>query len=242
MQPSNPRAQFESWWGANSDHFVTFARRQAGGDLGVAEDATQEAGQYIWKRWADYQPCPADAVVYQILRHRVVDQLRKRGGLAFPGDETGEGSRDEAPDVGLALQEALQDHRACVDELPDTPAQPMRAVHLLHQAGQNDRAIASQLSIPYSRARRLRMQANVAVRTCLIRRICHADSHFLVMRQECADALPESMSQVFAMHCAGHPLGTIVKQVGTQEDRTLGMLEDATERVLRCLIGRIYGG
>jgi DNA-directed RNA polymerase specialized sigma24 family protein len=241
MQPPNPQAQFESWWGTNRERFLAFAHRQAGGDIGVAEDAIQETGQYIWKRWGDYQPSPGDPIVLQILRHRLIDQLRKRGGLTFPGEEIREPPSKETPDEGLALQEALQDHQACVNELPDTPTQPIRAVHLLHQAGESDREIASQLNIPYSRARRLRMQANVAVRTCLLRRICHEDQHLLAMLQECIAALPEPKPQVFGMHWEGEPLGTIAKQVGAQEDRTLGLLEDATERVLRCLIGQLYG-
>lgn len=118
----------------------------------------------------------------------------------------------------------------------------MRTVHLLHQAGQNDRQIAARLNIPYSRARRLRMQANVAVRTCLIRQMCHADPNFLGMLQECVAGSPEPLRQVFELHWAGQPLGTIARQIGGQEDRTLGQLEDAAERTLRCLIGRLYGG
>jgi DNA-directed RNA polymerase specialized sigma24 family protein len=145
MQPPSPQAQFESWWGANRDRFLPFARHQAGGDAGVAEDALQEAGLYIFRRWADYQPGPDDPVVRQIIRHRVIDQLRRRGGLAFPGADLVEPTQERAADEELAVQEALQDHQACVDELSDTAAQPMRAVHLLHQAGRNDRAIADSL-------------------------------------------------------------------------------------------------
>ncbi len=241
MQPPNPQTQFESWWGANRNRFLPFARRQAGGDAGVAEDALQETGQYIWRRWADYQPAPDDAVVRQIVRHRVIDQLRRRAGLAFPGAEVVEPTQDMAADEELAVQEALQDHQACVDDLPDTAEQPMRAVHLLHQAGQNDREIAAQLSIPYSRARRSRMQANVAVRTCLIRRTCGKNEDLLATLRECVDGLPEPLRQAFEAHWAGQPLGTIAGQVHAGEDRTLGLLEDATERVLRCLIGRLYG-
>jgi DNA-directed RNA polymerase specialized sigma24 family protein len=113
---------------------------------------------------------------------------------------------------------------------------------LLHQAGQNDRQIASRLNIPYSRARRLRRQANVAVRTCLIRRICHEDQYFLAELQECIVGLPAPLRQVIEMHRAGQALGTIARQIGASEDRALGLLEDAAEGILRCLIGRIYGG
>jgi DNA-directed RNA polymerase specialized sigma24 family protein len=179
--------------------------------------------------------------VREIIRHRVIDQLRRRGGLAFPGTDPVQPTPEAAPDEELALEEALEDHQACVDELSDTPEQPMRTVHLLHQAGQNDREIAEQLDIPYSRARRLRMQANVAVRTSLIRRICDETLHLLDMLQECVAALPEPLRQVFEMHWASQPLGTIAGQIGAGEDRTLGLLEDAAERVLRCLIGRLYG-
>jgi DNA-directed RNA polymerase specialized sigma24 family protein len=242
MQPPNPQAQFETWWGANRNRFLPFARRQASGDADVAEDALQEAGQYIWRRWADYQPGPDDPVVRQIIRHRVIDQLRRRAGLTFSGAEVVEPTQERTADEELALQEALQDHQACVDELPDTAALPMRAVHLLHQAGQNDREIAAQLSIPYSRARRLRRQANVAVRTCLIRRICHEDLHLLAMLQECVASLTEPLRQVFELHWAGQLLGTIAGQIGAQEDRTLGLLEDAAEGALRRLIGRLFGG
>jgi DNA-directed RNA polymerase specialized sigma24 family protein len=241
MHPPNPQAQFESWWSANRDRFLPFARRQAGGDADVAEDALQEAGQYIWRRWADYQPGPDDPVVRQIVRHRVIDQLRRRGGLAFPGAEIVEPVENKPADEELALQEALRDHQACVDELPNTAGQPMRDVHLLHQAGQNDREIAAQLGIPYSRARRLRMQANVNVRTCLIRRICRDDAHLLAVLQECAGGLPEELRQAFELHWAGQALGTIAAQVHAGEDRALGLLEDAAERVLRGLIGRLYG-
>ncbi len=86
------------------------------------------------------------------------------------------------------------------------------------------------------------MQANVAVRTCLIRRICHEDQHLLAMLQECVVALPEPLRRVFEMHWAGQPPGTIARETGTPEDRTLGLLEDSAEGALRCLIGRLYGG
>jgi DNA-directed RNA polymerase specialized sigma24 family protein len=241
MQPPNPQADFENWWGANRDRFLPFARRQAGGDVGVAEDALQETGLYISRRWADYQPGPGDPFVRQILRHRVIDQIRRRGGLEFPGAEPVEPSREEPPDESLAVREALQDHQACVDELTETAAEPMRTVHVLHQAGRNDRQIAAHLSLPYTRVRRLRMQANVAVRICLIRRLCREDAHFLAMLQECVGGLPGEQPQVFEMHWAGQPLGTIARQVGASEDRTLGLLEDATEGALRCLIGRVFG-
>jgi hypothetical protein len=56
------------------------------------------------------------------------------------------------------------------------------------------------------------------------------------------DGLPEQQPQVFGMHWEGQPLGTIAGQIGAHEDRALSLLEDATERTLRCLIGRIYGG
>jgi hypothetical protein len=62
------------------------------------------------------------------------------------------------------------------------------------------------------------------------------------MLQECAAALPEQLRQVFEMHWAGQVPGTIAGQIGAGEDRTLGLLEDAAEHVLRCLIGRLYGG
>jgi RNA polymerase sigma factor (sigma-70 family) len=241
MQPPNAQ-EFESWWRPNQARFLAFARRQAGGDSGVAEDALQETGRYIWGRWADYQPGPDDPVAFQIIRHRVIDQLRRRAGLTFTGAETAEPTQDDPPDQELALQEALQDHQACVQELPDSAQQPMRAVHLLHQAGQSDRQIAEQLNIPYSRARRLRMQANLAVRTCLIRRICQEDQHLLAMFQECVAGLPQQLRQVFELHWEGQLPGTIAGQIGAGEDRTLGLLEDAAEGALRCLIGRLYGG
>jgi DNA-directed RNA polymerase specialized sigma24 family protein len=242
LQPPNPQAQFENWWRPNEARFLAFARRQAGGDVGVAEDAIQETVRYIWGRWTDYQPGPDDPIVFQVIRHRVIDQLRRRGGFAVPGAEAGEPARGASPDEELALVEALQDHQTCVGELPDTPTQPMRTVHLLHTTGRNDRQIAAQLGIPYSRARRLRMQANVAVRTCLIRQICHQDQHFLAVLQECVEGLPEPLPQVFGMHWEGQLPGTIAAQTGASEDRTLGRLEDAAERALRYLIGRLYGG
>jgi DNA-directed RNA polymerase specialized sigma24 family protein len=180
--------------------------------------------------------------VFRIIRHRVIDQLRRWAGLTFPGTEPVCPAPDEPPDEELALQEALDDHQACVGELPDTPAQPMRAVHLLHQAGLNDRRISARLKIPYSRARRLRMQANLAVRTGLIRRTCCKDKHLLAMFQKCVAALPEPLRRVFELHWADQPPGTIARQVGAGEDCTLGLLEDAAERALRGLIGRLYGG
>jgi DNA-directed RNA polymerase specialized sigma24 family protein len=156
MQPPNPRAQFESWWRANEARFRGFARHYAGGDEGIAEDATQEAGHYIWGRWADYGPTPADPVAFQILRHRVIDQLRRRGGfVAGPEAVAAEPAGGSDAGEDLAVQEALRDQEACLDGLPETPAQPMRTVHVLHQAGLSDREVAAQLSIPYSRARRL---------------------------------------------------------------------------------------
>jgi DNA-directed RNA polymerase specialized sigma24 family protein len=120
MQPPNPQAQFDSWWRPNEARFLAYARRQAGGDLTVAEDATQETGRYIWGRWADYQPGPGDAIVFTILRSRVIDQLRRRGGLVFSGAETLEATQEESPDEEVALRETLRDHQACVDELPDS--------------------------------------------------------------------------------------------------------------------------
>jgi hypothetical protein len=86
------------------------------------------------------------------------------------------------------------------------------------------------------------MQANVTVRTCLIRRICHEDAHLLALLQECVAGLPESFHQVFRMHREGQVLGTIATQAQAGEDRALGLLEEAAERVLRCLVGRLYGG
>jgi DNA-directed RNA polymerase specialized sigma24 family protein len=242
MQPPSPQAQFENWWGPNRDRFLAYARRQAGGDDGVAEDAIQTTGLYIWGRWADYQPGPNDPVVFRIIRSRVIDQLRRRGGLTFPGAEAVEPAAEWSPEEELDLQEALHDHQACVEELPDTPERPMRRAYLLHQAGQNDREVAAELNIPYARARRLTRQANVAVRICLIRRICQEDQHFLAMLQECVAALPDVLPQVFRMHWEGRPLGTIARQISAHEDRALGLLEEAAERALRCLIGRIYGG
>src|SRR5262249_52296102 len=163
-------------------------------------------------------------------------------GLTFPGTEPACPAPDEPPDEKLALQEALHDHQACVEALPDTPGQPMQAVHWLHQAGGSDRQISAELNIPYARARRLRMQANLAVRTGLIRRICRADQHLLAMLQECVAALSEPLRRVFEPHWAGQPPGTIARQVGAGEDHTLGLLEEAAERALRGLIGRLYRG
>jgi DNA-directed RNA polymerase specialized sigma24 family protein len=170
MQPPNPQVQFEDWWRPNAAASSPLLAAGAGGDSGVAGDALQETGRYIWRRWADYQPAPSDTIAFRIIGHRVIDQLRSRAGLTFPTAETAEPMEDDEPEDELALQEALQEHQACVEELPDPPEQPMRAVHLLHQAGQSDRQIAAALRLPYTRARRLRMQANLAVRTSLMRR------------------------------------------------------------------------
>ncbi len=70
----------------------------------------------------------------------------------FPAPILSSRQQRSRPTRDWLSRRALQDHQACVEELPDTPAQPTRTVHLLHQAGQNDRQIAEQLNIPYSRA------------------------------------------------------------------------------------------
>jgi hypothetical protein len=215
----------------------------------VAEDALQVTGLDISRHWGPDQPIPGDVVVRVRLRWRVRDQLRRRGDLVFRNGEAleqavnGSGKNHPAtPEDETVLREALQNHQACVAGLPDSPEEPVRTVHLRSQAGQNDREIAAQLHIPYSRARRLRMHGNVLVRTCLIRRICHNNQHFLAVLGECEASLPGPLCLVWRKYKEGLPLGTIARQIRAGEDCTLGLLEDAAEHVLCRLIGRLFGG
>src|SRR5271168_5399143 len=78
---------FEAWWGANRARFLPYARRSAGGDAELGEDALQEAGIQINRNWDQYAPVPQDQDVRTIIRSRARDILRRRRRLYLPGDE-----------------------------------------------------------------------------------------------------------------------------------------------------------
>jgi DNA-directed RNA polymerase specialized sigma24 family protein len=236
-------AEFEAWWVPNEPRYFGHALRYAGGDAGVARDALQAAGAYLWKRWQDYRPAPPCPVVFRIISHRVIDELRRRSGLLFPGPDAPEApAGSPGPDLDPEQREVLANQRSCEESLPDSGSQPMRSVYELHKAGLEYTEIARRLGIPYPRARRLGMQANIQVRTCLIRRVCGQDAGFLALHQECVAGLEALPRGAYELHWQGQSPGSIARHVGVPEDRTLGLLEAAVESVLTCLIRRVFGG
>jgi RNA polymerase sigma-70 factor (ECF subfamily) len=115
----------------------------------VAEDVLQESFVAIWERAADYDPVRGSVMSWlaTIVRHRAIDQLRRRAHRAEDRSEGEEallglvaGAADSA-DRGAELG-AL---RRCLGELE---AEPRRAVLLAYAYGFTHEELAAKLGTP----------------------------------------------------------------------------------------------
>ena len=91
------------------DHgrLVAILGRWAGGDLGLAEDALQQASLAALEQWREPPDKPA-AWLLRAARNKLIDQLRRQGKQALSGPELDALAGPDGPEVGEIPDERLR--------------------------------------------------------------------------------------------------------------------------------------
>lgn len=131
---------FRILWDRFGAGVYTVCRRRLG-DIGAAEDATQEAFTSVWRRAGTFDPARGSAAawLYAVARNAAA-QLVRRGhvgaNLAVLGDETADTEND--PVIGLALHAALT----------RLPATEREVLELAYFEDMTQTQIAARLRLP----------------------------------------------------------------------------------------------
>ena len=116
------------------------------GDLGLAEDAVQEAFAAIWRSASTYRPerGAAGGWIYTVARNAIVDRLR-RNGLALDAElpelasaERGPAQRAEDSDVSWRVHRALEELQPREREV----------IELAYWSGLSQSEVADYLGLP----------------------------------------------------------------------------------------------
>jgi len=115
----------------------------------LAEEVLQESFIAVWDHAADYDPVKGSVMTWlvTIVRHRAIDQRRRRGNLAD--------AKSEPEDLLLSLPAGeidradrgaeLSDLRRCLDQLE---AEPKRAVLLAYAYGYTHEELSARMKTP----------------------------------------------------------------------------------------------